>query len=280
MIVIPKVNTELLIEEIKTTGHSPLKFICDDGSTYYCKYLVDYSPLEINCLAYEIIAHYLLNQLNIPTPSIALVEISKGTLDKSKIKANRRLEEGFICFGSKSVEPSTEISEFEVCTSKRDYTSIVNPEDIVKIALFDLWINNVDRGKFINPGFNYNLLSVSHIKGREIMAFDHAFIFGGVNQIGVFNPLMGVERQDKLLQSEFYKSCIQYMNYDDFVKIVDNFIPLLQVSHQVVIESVIGQLTDIWNLSHNLSQRIQDYLHDETRINQVKEAVMANHNYF
>ncbi len=280
MVIIPRVSTEFLVEEIKTSGHAPLKFICDDGFTYYCKYLVDYSPLEINCLAYEIVAHYLLKQFNIPTPDIALVEITQGTLDKSKIKVNRRLKEGFICFGSRSVEPSAEISEFELCTTKRDYTTIVNPEDIVKIALFDLWINNVDRGRFIDPGFNYNLLAAAHPNGRKIMAFDHAFIFGGVNQIGIFSPLMGVERQDKLHQSDFYKSCMQYMDYNDFVETVENFIPLLQVSHQVVIESVIGQLADIWNLSHNLSQRIQDYLHDEARINQVKDAIMATNTIF
>ena len=257
-----------------------VKFICDDSFTYYCKYLIDFNPQEINCLAYEIVAHYLLKQFNIPTPDIALVAITQGTLDKSKVRVNRRLKEGFVCFGSKSVEPSAEISEFELCNTKRDYTSIVNPQDIVKIALFDLWINNVDRGRFIDPGFNYNLLSAAHPKGRKIMAFDHAFIFGGVNQIGVFNPAMGIERQDKLHQSDFYKSCIQYMDYDDFVEIVDNFIPLLQVSHQVVIESVIVQLADIWNLSPNLSQRIQDYLHCETRIKQVKDTIIATHSYF
>lgn len=280
MVVIPKVSTEFLVEEIKTSGHSPLKFICDDGQTYYCKYLVDFNPSEINCLAYEIVAHYLLKAIGIPTPDIALVEITQGTLDKTKIKINRRANEGTVCFGSKSVEPSNEISEFEVCTTKRDYTFIVNPEDIVKIAMFDLWINNVDRGRFIDPGFNYNLLSVAHANGRKIMAFDHAFIFGGVNQIGIFNPAMGVERYDKLHLSDFYKSCMLYMDYNEFTEIVDNFIPLLQVSHQAVIDSVVEQLAAIWNLMPNLAQRTQEYLHDEARIAIVKETIMATNTNF
>ena len=280
MVTIPKVNTEFLIEELNTDGHAPLKFICDDGALYYCKYLVDFNQLEINCLAYEIVAYYLLKSLNIPTPDIALVEITQGTLDKNKVKRNRRLNEGAICFGSKSLDPSNEITEFETCASKRDYVSIQNPEDIIKIAVFDLWINNIDRGRFIDPGFNYNLLAVPENNKRKIVAFDHAFIFGGVNQIGIFNPAMGVERQDKLHQSDFYKSCLDYIDYNDFVKIVDNFIPLLQVSRQDVIESVIEQLADIWKLSPNLSRRIQDYLHNEARIAQVNEIIKLTKSIF
>ncbi|WP_293894421.1 HipA family kinase [Flavobacterium sp.] len=280
MVVIPKVSTEFLVEEIKTSGHSPLKFICDDGQTYYCKYLVDFNPNEINCLAYEIVAHYLLKALSIPTPDVALVEIAQGTLDKTKIKVNRRANEGTICFGSKSVEPSNEVSDFEVCNTKRDYTSIVNPKDIVKIAMFDLWINNVDRGRFIDPGFNYNLLSVAHANGRKIMAFDHAFIFGGVNQIGIFNPAMGVERYDKLHLSDFYRSCMAYMDYTTFVETVDNFIPLLQVSHQSVIDDVVGQLAGIWNIMPNLAQSIHHYLHNEARIASVRETIMTTNDIF
>lgn len=280
MVVIPRVCTELLVEELKTSGHAPLKFICDDGFTYYCKYLIDFNPNEINCLAYEIVSHYLLKAVGIATPDIALVEIAQGTLDKSKIKINRRVREGFICFGSKSVEPSNEITEFEVCNTKREYNSILNPEAIVKIAMFDLWINNVDRGRFIDPGFNYNLLAVANDNKRKIMAFDHGFVFGGVNQIGIFNAAMGFDKNDKLHQSDFYKSCMYYMDYNEFVEIVDNFIPLLQASHQEIIDSVIGQLADIWKLMPNLAQRIQEYLHCEPRIVKVKETILATNNYF
>lgn len=33
--LIKQVNTELLLEEIKTDGHAPLKFLCDNGEIYY-----------------------------------------------------------------------------------------------------------------------------------------------------------------------------------------------------------------------------------------------------
>jgi hypothetical protein len=274
MIDILKVKTELLLEETKTSGHAPLKFICNDNNLYYCKYLVDFDPNEINCLAYEIVSHYLLKALNIPTPDIALVEVAEGTLDKSKIIKNRRLRVNDICFGSKGIDPSEEINEFETCSNKREYNRIENPEDVIKIALFDLWINNVDRGRFINPGFNYNLLVVRYGSKRKIMAFDHAFVFGGVQQIGVFNSKMPFENQDKFHQSDFYKSFIRYMDEEEIIEIVDNFIPLLKISHKEVIDAIIFQLPDVWKLTPNLADRIQEYLFCEERIEKVKAVIL------
>lgn len=274
MVVISKVKTELLIEETKTSGHAPLKFICDDSHLYYCKYIVDFNPDEINCLAYEIVSHYLLKALNIPTPDIALVQITEGTLDKKKIIKNRRLRVNDICFGSKGIDPSEEINEFEICSSKRDYNRILNPEDVIKIALFDLWINNVDRGRFIDPGFNYNLLAVRSGNKQKILAFDHAFVFGGVYQIGIFNSKMPFESKEKLHQSAFYKSFIGYMDEEEVNKIVNNFIPLLKVSYQEVIDSIILQLNDIWKLTPNLADRMHEYLFCEERIEKVKSAII------
>lgn len=274
MVVISKVKTELLIEETKTSGHAPLKFICDDSHLYYCKYIVDFNPDEINCLAYEIVSHYLLKALNIPTPDIALVQITEGTLDKKKIIKNRRLRVNDICFGSKGIDPSEEINEFEICSSKRDYNRILNSEDVIKIALFDLWINNVDRGRFIDPGFNYNLLAVRSGNKQKIMAFDHAFVFGGVYQIGIFNSKMPFESNEKLHQSAFYKSFIGYMDEEEVNKIVNNFIPLLKVSYQEVINSIILQLNDIWKLTPNLADRMHEYLFCEERIEKVKSAII------
>ena len=103
------IHTELLLEEVQTDGHAPLKFICDTGEIYFCKYLKTISRAELNCLAYEITANYLLKYLDIPTPEIALVEISSDTLNKEKIRYNRRLSTGKICFGSREVKFATEL---------------------------------------------------------------------------------------------------------------------------------------------------------------------------
>jgi hypothetical protein len=64
------------------------------------------------------------------------------------------------------------------------------------------------------------------------------------------------------------------------VETVDNFIPLLQVSHQPIIDGVIEQLTDIWDLTPNLAQRIHLYLNNEARINTVRETILVTKDFF
>lgn len=46
-------HSELLLAEMQTDGHAPLKFVCSDGNIYYCKYLKTMNKEEVNCLAYN-----------------------------------------------------------------------------------------------------------------------------------------------------------------------------------------------------------------------------------
>ena len=274
MVTIPRLATKYLIKEEETDGHSPLRFICNNDDIYFCKYLKSIGKSELNCLAYEVVAHFLLKELHIPTPDIALVQVAEGTLTKEKIKNNKRLQINDICFGSRNLATASEINDLQKCNTKTDFNTLVNPDDIIRIALFDLWINNVDRGRFINPGFNYNLMLNKQGSKQQIIAFDHAFIFGGINQIGIFNPAMPLETQNKLHQSEYYNSVINYIDYFEFEKIVNNFVLLLKTSYQEIIIDIIEQLTPIWNLTPNLAQRIQEYLYNDARIERVKTTIM------
>lgn len=274
MIIIPRITTKFLIKEEETDGHSPLRFICSNDDIYFCKYLKSINKLELNCLAYEVVAHYLLKKLQIPTPDIALVEVTEGTLDREKIKNNRRLKVNDICFGSRNLTTSSEINDLQKCNTKTEFNSLVNPEDIIRIAIFDLWINNVDRGRFIDPGFNYNLLLNKKGNKQQIVAFDHAFIFGGVNQIGIFNPKIPFDSVNKLHESEYYKSVIRFINYFEFQEIVNNFVLLLKTNYKDYIENVISQLENSWDLSPNLALKILDYLSCEVRIDKVTATIM------
>ena len=274
--IIPKVQTQYLIKEEETDGHSPLRFVCSNDAIYFCKYLTSTNHVEINCLAYEIVAHYLLKELNIPTPDIALVEVAEGTLIKEKIKRNKRLKVKDTCFGSKNLATASEVNDLQKCNTKKEFNTLLNPEDIIRIAMFDLWINNVDRGKFFNPGFNYNLLLNKVGTKQQIVAFDHAFIFGGVNQIGIFNPKMPFETTNKLHETDYYKSVIRYFDYTKFVEIVDNFVLLLKTNHQNCINEVILQLENVWKITPNLAQKIQEYLSDEALIEKVRSTIISS----
>lgn len=271
-----QVNTELLLEEIPTDGHSPLKFLCDDGNIYYCKYLNSMNRSEINFLAYEIIANRLLGKLNIPTPEIALVKVTPGTLDKTKIKSNTRLSDENICFGSKSLDYATELHSIQQMNTKTDFNRLSNPLDVIKIAIFDLWVNNIDRGKFFDGGINYNLLINPIGAKQQIVAFDNAFIFGGVNQIGMFSASMANDTSDKIIRTPYYKNVIKYISSTDIVEVINNFIPLLSRNYNDLITDIISELREHWDLSLNLDTRIISMLSDSSHIERCKQHVIQS----
>jgi len=275
--LVKQVKTELLLEEMKTDGHAPLKFLCGNGHIYYCKYLPTMNKAEINCLAYEVIANFLLQQLEIPTPEIALVEVTTGTLNKKFITKNKRLREGNICFGSEEVKYATEVQAIQEINTKTEFNKILNPSDIVKIALFDLWVNNLDRGRYFDDvGINYNLLLNPVGSKQQILAFDNAFIFGGVDQIGIFNPLQRVTTTNKLVNTPFYKSLIKYIDQNILLDIVNNFISLLPVNYEKSISNIIKELSKNWALTPNLDRRIIALLSSTKHIEYCKNIIIQS----
>ena len=266
------VNTELLLEEIKTDGHAPLKFICDTGDIYYCKYLKTMNRAELNCLAYEVVANYLLNNVKIPTPEIALVKVAGGTLNNEIIIYNRRLKTGNVCFGSRNVKYSTELQSLEQDIKKKDFNNIVNPQDIIKIACFDLWVLNADRGKFTDKGeINYNLLLAPHEKRQKIIAFDHSFIFGGIQNIGTFNPRLGVSSRNMLLSTPYYQNIVRYLGEEKIRSILEEFLSLLPDFDQACLVKLIRKLEHYWDLSLNLDKRIIALLTDKRHLKACRE---------
>lgn len=271
--MLPKVQTLYTIREMTTDGHAPILFHCSDGNNYYCKYRIHYNKEEINCLAYEVLASKLLQHLEIPTPKIALVEVSIDSLDKKLIIKNRRVREGMVLFGSQEISPSRILDDLSEVKSKKYFNRIVNPTDLVKIAIFDLWINNVDRGRELTPGFNYNLLIRSFLLKEEIIAFDHAFAFGGVNPLGNFFPSAPLIREDRLYQTPYYRSVVRYLKQSEFDSIIENFVSLLRYDYSDVVIQTITLVSQYWELIPNIDAKIISFLAAENRINEIERII-------
>lgn len=271
-----RTHTELLLAEMKTDGHAPLKFQCADGNLYFCKHMKTMTKEEINCLAYEIVAHKLLIVLGIPTPEIALVKISKDTLNKDLIIKNKRLKEGDICFGSQEVKFAHELDFSQIVKNKTEFRRIQNPEDIIRIAMFDLWIQNQDRGRNFGEGFNYNLLIDPKGQTYKIMAFDHAFIFQGINNIGIFNPNLSNYNRNFLYQTPYYKGVVNHIKRDEFMAVINNFVPLMSRNYKDVVDNTIEILKPIWNLSPGLDKKIIALISNSNHINAVTQHIIQS----
>lgn len=158
-----------VIEEITTDGHSPLKVLCNDFSQYYIKNSSGKAPNYT--ILNEFVCHYLLRLWNIPTPDIAAILLLPERLPEDLSERHKKHFYHTLTFGSKKVENSTELNSF-LSGKKINLNQFVNPEVIVRIGLFDIWVENTDR-----KPTNMNLLIAEKGKKFEFYAIDNAFTF-------------------------------------------------------------------------------------------------------
>lgn len=275
---ISKRETVSLIEEIPTDGHSPLKFLCDDGEIYYCKYRVSPKEVEIDCLIYEVVCSILLNELEIPTPEIALVEVSEGSYQEGDLKRNRLyLKPGVICFGSRELKNAQLVTELDKISNKADFSKFINPDDLIRVALFDLWIGNTDRGKGgsrFAPGRsnNYNLLTKPEGKKRKIFAFDHGFTFDGEGSFRIFNEHFLPGTSGKLFGTQFFQDMLNYVSIEKRSELVSGFIENIEeLDVDELISPIMSKLPPDWKRHDQLKDKMLKYLKSKKRIEALVE---------
>lgn len=205
-----KVESKILIEEIDTDGHSPMKFICSDGSIYFAKYRSGKSlnKKEINCLVFEMVCTKLLQELGIPVPEQALITINENSISPGQLKVNKKyIKQGVIAWGSKEILQADLVKEIELIRMKKEFNRLKNPADLIRIAIFDLWVDNADRHQE-----NYNLLLKMEEGKLKIIAIDHAFTFGGLKGMNIFNPSILPTSYKKLIESQYFLSVVKHFN--------------------------------------------------------------------
>jgi len=87
---------------------------------------------------------------------VAFAEIMDKSFDFCKLKANiRYIRPGIICFASKEAENTILVTGIQDITGNRDLNEFEDPSDLLRIAIFDLWVNNADRRR--GSAKNYKL---------------------------------------------------------------------------------------------------------------------------
>lgn len=259
------VESKILIEEIDTDGHSPMKFICSDGFVYFAKYRSGKSlnKREINCLVFEMVCTRLLEDLGIPVPNQALVTINENSIVEGQLKVNKKyVKHGVIAWGSQEILKADLVKEIEPIRKKKEFNKLKNPADLIRIAVFDLWIDNVDRRQE-----NYNLLLKMEEGKLKIIPIDHAFTFGGLNGMNIFNPSTLPNSYKKLIKSQYFHSVIKHFNKSERLEIMNQFLSL--VSHlniEKIINEVFTQIPEQWGINPMLRKRMIDFLQSKPRI--------------
>lgn len=201
-------NTIHKPDKVYPTAGNPMLVTCEDLQYWVCKHSRDSSKLLNELLGSSFATVWHLN-----TPEISLINVKKSHIPMGIQGINFDKP----CFGSKYIESSKEIDDsilvmFEDASFRN---KIVNKNDFLMIALFDIWLSNEDRNHN-----NSNLLIDFSIQNEVFFtAFDHDAIFNsnslhrGVYQINDFESLINTQLAN-----------ILFKNGRSLVKVVDNLV--------------------------------------------------------
>jgi hypothetical protein len=168
------VNAISIIEEIHTTGHSPLKVQCDDGHIYIVKKR-KHLQADTEMVA-EFLCNYLCRQWVIKTPECKFIRVPSELIvydsSLSNIHKAKHYEQ-YLCFGSQFMPDAIDIEISDLNYVKGSRSIYNDMAELLKIGLFDLWVVNVDR-----KPTNLNMMKRILPNGKfEFVAIDHAYAF-------------------------------------------------------------------------------------------------------
>ena len=206
--MIKLLNTIHKPDKVYPTAGNPMLVTCDDLQYWVCKHSRDASKL-VN----ELLGSSFATIWNLNTPEISLINVKKEHIPQNVQGINFSKP----CFGSKYIESSQEINDTVLASFRNQSfrSKIINRDDFLMIAFFDIWLSNEDRNHN-----NSNLLIEFTIQNKiSFTVFDHDAIFNtnslhhGVYQINDFESLINTQLAN-----------ILFKRGRNLVKVVDNLV--------------------------------------------------------
>ena len=255
-----------LVKEITTIGSSPLLVMADDNNEYYIKTTVGHPCIE---LINEVLCGYFLQLYNLSVPPFALAKVSDGVFTEFVASGGKLSDRYYkkqfsdrIFFASQMVSPVIEFESYLGKSGflKKDYETISNPLDIIKIGLFDIWVGNKDR-KPENPnillkdkGSKFIFCPIDHTA-----AFAHCTDYKQVTEIFVF-----LEYKFRIFRLPFIKSISKWIDKDDFVEISK------EISFSIVmvlqnLNDIFAQIPSEWGFSKKAKEHLAVFLNTKIR---------------
>lgn len=216
--------------------------LCEDLNEYVCKYS-RHSPAS--SLFNEYLAAVFLKIWDLKVPDFNLVNIQQHHITNEFI--GNTIQPRFFdtpTFGSQYIEHAKEIdsSISAIESDKKIIKKIGNKQDLLSIALFDLWMGNEDRNHN-----NYNLLLRSD-PDFVFMPIDHERCFNG-NTVTASRGFVILTEDETLLNTEL--AALVFKDYKGFPKLVDEIAAkcyLWVADCQKSLENVINSMPDQWGI--------------------------------
>lgn len=188
------------IQKVYQTQREPVLVRCNDLRYYVCKHSKN-APCD--SLFNEFLASRFLAIWNIYSLSPAFITIIEEHLPLKFYSGQLQpasLKHTLIGFPFISDQKEVTLLESGFRDTYSEQKRILNPEELVQIALFDLWLSNDDRN-----WNNYNLLIESKSDGYHFIPIDHETIFNG-NSLNYGQSIQ--TEQDSLIYTPLFECVI------------------------------------------------------------------------
>lgn len=206
----------LFKDHLIATGTLPVQVLANDFENYLCKHTNQY---RANSLFNEYIAAEFLHLWEIDTPEHVLVKVLPDHVT-NEILGTQLSYKNFErpCLGFSYLQNAEDATRFIMgAKGNQSFTKkFLNKDDLIRIALFDIWLANEDRN--LN---NNNLLINPESKGYKIIPIDHENVF---NSSSAKEKLSEITQEDSIIFSDIFATLITKQNSKTFVNTLQTII--------------------------------------------------------
>jgi len=251
------------IQKVYDTGDKPVLVECNDLNSYVCKHNNGQTPAKK--LFVEWMSHALLKGMGVVVASKAIVQVKEEHITASGVCQPLFFKDTPL-FATKYLDEAVEWSQFKL----KDRKLILNKQDLIKIAFFDLWMANEDRS--FN---NFNLLTNPIEQGWEIVPIDHGAC---LNTLGFSeqNGLYLMSDNESLISTEEFRILVKPIlkkmkDADQFVETLYLCMPDLE---KIYDEQVLTIPVE-WNIPKSYSDALKENLFHKEWLSETKSQFLS-----
>lgn len=249
------------------TNSLPLQVLCDDNEIYVIKTMFKTHP-PLEDLVNETLCNYFFQCWDIPVPEPAIIKFDTILIEQYLAEGNgiNKKYTGFkfsdhYFFGTKFLQSTTEIDLYNLSLKdKRDYKKYQNPLDLIKIAVFDKWIANMDR-RSDNP----NILIDTSSEKFAFIPIDNTQAFAGQSMYKALNiAVMNPPNNKSILDTPITKSIRKFADPNIFSNLGTEIIN--DICNTIdLIEPIFENIPSDFGLSKSGKKRIKEILSNQER---------------
>ncbi|WP_425391625.1 HipA family kinase [Ekhidna sp.] len=250
-------------KKFTTSGSQPFRILASDLEVYICKY--PRNPTDFK-LINELLGNQFAKNWGIKVPDMAFIDVQNEHIPDEMLGGGLSyvsLEKSIL--GSKVIDDALDMADGLIDEMSSSELRKFKKEELLKIALFDIWLSNDDRNH------NNNNLLIKEVQSeRSLIAIDHEAIF---NQGDLSRDIFELSYEDSLLYSGVYHKI--FKNSKSNVELIEQINASLYENTRVCneqIDEILGLIPAEWNVdTEKLRSRLHQNIFSEVWLKKVTD---------